>query len=223
MIYLVLFLIAVFLSMIIIRIGTIALRLTGMKWENAVFQSVSAFTGCGFTTSMSENALNDPKRRKIVSWLIILGNAGLITVVVTLIQSVQTKFNHNLVHDFMVFLPVIICLGFLFGALFITNPVFRMVEKYFKIPGAETVLIIEKFMNPQNGHGLARVQVLTTNAICEKTIRELNPASNEFSILAIERDELFIPIPSETEKIKPDDILICYGKLENIRKYLAGA
>lgn len=223
MIYLVLFLIAVLLALIIIRIGTIALKLTGMKWENAIFQSVSAFTGCGFTTSMSENAMNDPKRRKIISWLIILGNAGLITVVITLLQSVQIKFNHDLVHDFLVFMPVIVCLGLLFGALFITKPVFRMVEKYYKIPGVETVSVIEKFMNPKNGHGLVRVQVLTTNAICEKTVQELNPALNEFSILAIERDELFIPIPSETEKVKPNDILICYGKLKNIKKFMAGA
>ncbi len=43
-------LIIVVASLICVRVGAIALELTGVKKEKAQFQSLSAFTNTGFTT-----------------------------------------------------------------------------------------------------------------------------------------------------------------------------
>ena len=53
----------------------------------ARFQTRSAFTGAGFTTSESETVVNHPLRRRIISMLMLIGNLGLVTVLATVIVS----------------------------------------------------------------------------------------------------------------------------------------
>ncbi|MFW6133856.1 MAG: TrkA C-terminal domain-containing protein [Planctomycetota bacterium] len=75
------------LSLIITRLATVALALTGMSQEAARFQARSAFTGTGFTTSESEQIVRHPVRRRIVMMLMIVRSAGLVTIIVSLILS----------------------------------------------------------------------------------------------------------------------------------------
>ena len=82
--------IVIFISIIIIKIAAIALALTGLSEEIASFQALSAFTGAGFTTSESETIIKHPIRRKIAMFLMMLGSAGLTTVVASLVcRSIQ--------------------------------------------------------------------------------------------------------------------------------------
>ncbi|MBN2457079.1 MAG: DUF2179 domain-containing protein [Sedimentisphaerales bacterium] len=76
-----LFIIVVIASFIIVRIGAIAFQLTGLEWSLAKFQSLSYFSGTGFTTREAELVTGHPQRRRIATVLIILGNAGLVRVV----------------------------------------------------------------------------------------------------------------------------------------------
>ena len=72
-------------TLIVNRVGTIALTATGVSAEVAHFQARSALTGVGFTTTESELIVNHPMRRRIVLTLMLLGNAGLITIIATLV------------------------------------------------------------------------------------------------------------------------------------------
>mgnify|MGYP001215811411 FL=1 len=74
-------------SFIIVRIAAVAMRLTGLPENVARFQSVSALTGAGFTTSESEMIVHYPARRRIVVILMVLGNLGLVSTASTLIVS----------------------------------------------------------------------------------------------------------------------------------------
>ncbi|WP_299732249.1 hypothetical protein [uncultured Tateyamaria sp.] len=73
------------LSMIVVRIGSTALRLTGMSQAAARFQALSAFSGTGFTTSEAEEVMRHAARRKILSSLMVIGNLGVMTVLSTII------------------------------------------------------------------------------------------------------------------------------------------
>ncbi|MEL6497953.1 MAG: TrkA C-terminal domain-containing protein [Planctomycetota bacterium] len=73
------FLIVLLLSLIIVRIASVALTLTGLSAESAKFQARSAWTGTGFTTSESESVVGHPVRRKIVTYLMVLRSAGLVS------------------------------------------------------------------------------------------------------------------------------------------------
>src|ERR671932_1767602 len=74
-------------SLLITRVGAVALMLTGMSRESSRFQARSAFFGVGFTTAEAEAVVTHPVRRRIIAWLILLGNAGVISVLGTLIIS----------------------------------------------------------------------------------------------------------------------------------------
>jgi hypothetical protein len=75
------------LSLLVVRIGAVALMMTGLSRDAAAFQALSAFSGAGFTTSESELAVDTPERRKIIALLIRAGSAGAITIITSLILS----------------------------------------------------------------------------------------------------------------------------------------
>ena len=68
------------LSTLIVRLAAVAMRLTGLDESTARFQSLSAFTGTGFTISEAERIVNYPVRRRIVTLLMIIGNLGVVGV-----------------------------------------------------------------------------------------------------------------------------------------------
>src|SRR5919199_1873011 len=84
-------------SLLITRVGAVALMLTGMSRESSRFQARSAFFGVGFTTAEAEAVVTHPVRRGIIAWLILLGNAGVVSVLGTLIISFGGNHNDTLV------------------------------------------------------------------------------------------------------------------------------
>ncbi len=69
------------------RIAAVALVHTGLGGETARFQARSAFTGVGFTTSEAEGIVTHPVRRRIVMWLMLVGNVGFVAVLSSLLLS----------------------------------------------------------------------------------------------------------------------------------------
>ena len=74
-------------STVIVRSAAVALRHTGLPNNVARFQCLSAFTGAGFTTTETEQIVNYPVRRRIISWLMVIGNLGLASVMATFVIS----------------------------------------------------------------------------------------------------------------------------------------
>jgi hypothetical protein len=84
------------LSILITRIATVALAHTGLSQETARFQARSAFTGVGFTTTEAESVDNHPVRRRILMLLMLLGNAGIVTAVASMMLTFVTNDESNL-------------------------------------------------------------------------------------------------------------------------------
>ena len=75
------------ISMVLTRVAAVALVHTGLGREAARFQARSAFTGVGFTTSEAEQVVGHPVRRRIVMWLMLVGNVGIVTAMSSLLLS----------------------------------------------------------------------------------------------------------------------------------------
>jgi Trk-type K+ transport system membrane component len=84
---LILILLVVGITVLVVKAGSVALRLTGMDEHRANFQAISAVTGTGFTTRESELVVADPVRRKIVSFLMIFGNVAIVMLISLLVGS----------------------------------------------------------------------------------------------------------------------------------------
>lgn len=78
-------LVVVTVTLIVNRVGSVALTATGLSTEVAHFQARSALTGVGFTSTEAELVVNHPVRRRIVLSLMLVGNAGLVTIIATLV------------------------------------------------------------------------------------------------------------------------------------------
>ena len=78
-------------SFFLIRVASVALRLTGLPVSHARFQAMSALTGTGFTTAESELIVNYPIRRNIIAGLMLLGNLGIVSILsTTMISFIHT-------------------------------------------------------------------------------------------------------------------------------------
>ena len=75
-------------SLVIVRFATVGLTMTGLSKDLAQFQALSAFTRSGFTTQESESIVNHPVRRRIIMHLMLLGNAGIVIAIATVMQMV---------------------------------------------------------------------------------------------------------------------------------------
>lgn len=79
------FLIVAVITTVFGQLATGALIATGVPPEIAAFQARSAFSGAGFTTTETENVVNHPVRRRIVSTTMFVGSLGTPTLVVTVL------------------------------------------------------------------------------------------------------------------------------------------
>ncbi len=80
-------LIIIMVSLMVVRIGAVALTMTGLSKDLAFFQAQSAFSGVGFTTNESEAVVSHPARRKIISLLMLTGNAGITAAIASLVLT----------------------------------------------------------------------------------------------------------------------------------------
>ena len=78
------------IGVLVSRLGALAFVATCVPTEVARFQARSALTGVGFTTSESESLVSHPVRRRILMLLMLAGNAGLITVVLSFTRAADT-------------------------------------------------------------------------------------------------------------------------------------
>ena len=75
------------ISLLVTRIGAVALTLTGMSQDSARFQARSAYTGVGFTTLESEQVVNHPVRRRVLAFLMLTGNIGIAVVIASMMAT----------------------------------------------------------------------------------------------------------------------------------------
>ena len=209
-------LLVVFLSFLVVRTAAILLVLTGMDPQKARFQALSAFSRAGFTTRESEMVVRQPARRKIIGWLMILGNAGIITVMVTATSAFVTSKG--------------IFVGLNFALLLVGGVALWLVGKYSGVGARWERFIIKKFgrapkiedvfcedlTHLAEGYGVLRVHVAPDSKLAGKPLSQAADQGH-FRVLGIERDDDWLALPTRTEVIRPDDSLIVFGRLRPLR------
>jgi Trk K+ transport system NAD-binding subunit len=214
-------LVAIFISFLIVRAGAIALMMTGVERPKAVFQSLSAFTGTGFTTREAELVVNNPLRRKIVSTLMILGNAGIVAVIISATSSVITSKVYELPIHFVLFalgVYLIYRLGKSRG--FIQKLEDLIERKLVRFPAFEEGAA-EDLLHFIEGYGLIKKTITGQSQLIDVPLAEWRFRSQDIIILGIERGTEWIPIPAKhNASIKEGDKLVLYGNLKSLRDIL---
>ncbi|MGD1806218.1 TrkA C-terminal domain-containing protein [Dapis sp. BLCC M126] len=206
--------IAVSMSLLITHIAATALTLTGLSQASAKFQARSAFTGSGFTTKESEKVVNHPVRRRIIMLLMFTGNAGVITVISSLVLTFISDAGPN---DWL-WRSLILILGVALLWAIATNRTFnRFLTRIVKWSLRRwTKLEIRDYASLLHLRGEYQVMELLVSPedwLANKRLDEVRLRDEGITILGIERsDGTFVGIPKGSTCIFAEDILILYGR-----------
>lgn len=208
--------IIVLIALLVVKMGSSALQLTGVSRSVAGFQAASAFFGVGFTTAEAEQVVTHPVRRKIILHLIIAGNIGLTSALATLLVTFTGNSDRGLGVTFA-WLGVtalgVICLGLTFNLKVVREPLEQLMKLALKKAGLTRVLDYDYLLNLQDGFCIFDGEVDENHPWVNKALWEIKPAEQGVLVLGIYRPEGgYVGAPGKDTKVQSDDILLVYGK-----------
>ncbi|MCD6330125.1 MAG: hypothetical protein J7M10_07250 [Candidatus Cloacimonetes bacterium] len=231
---LILFLIIVIISFAAVRVGAVAFKLTGLEWTVAKFQALSCFTSTGFTTKESELIVKSQQRRNIATTLMILGHAGLVTLIATFVNSLRPS---QLVHK--VFQPIIhldkypvlsvminIVIITLFCWIIITlfshtkasKKLTSVIQNFFLKKQFINRTYIQDLVITSGGFGIINIEVTEHSNLYHMNLSDVVKEYPDMKILAIERGNNIITNLTDDTRMLLSDNIISYGKVEDIKK-----
>ncbi len=232
----VLFIFTLTVSFIVVRVGAIAFQLTGLEWSLAKFQALSCFTGTGFTTREAELITGSPQRRRIASILMVLGNAGLVTLILTgastiisqedILSALSKSYLPIYGGQIAKFVNILILIGAVIVVykVFTNKKITLRLTNFLRQKIAKREMFsrvtIEELLLATGGYGVSRVKVYSESPVMNKTLLEASLRKQDITVLAIIRGEQTMPNPGASTAILRGDELVCFGKLENIRTVL---
>jgi hypothetical protein len=215
------------ISVVIVRFASLALAQTGLSKEVARFQARSALTGTGFTTHEAEYVVNHPVRRRIVATLMVLQNAGLVTLVSTLILSFLSAHDRQ-----EMVMRVVVLLGGL-SALWLLSQSRRVerhldrairwaLKKWTKVEIVDYYFLLEL----EKDFAVKRMQVEASQWLERRTLQDLRLPDEGVTVLGVHRgDDSYVGVPKGSTTLHEGDVLILYGQekcLDELRKRNAG-
>jgi len=227
MIAVVSFLIILSLSLLVMRIAALALAITGLSSETAQFQSRSAFTGVGFTTSESENILKHPVRRRIVMMLMLAGNLGIATIIAT---GVFSYFSTSTSEAWWVnVLVLIVGLFSLYKVAtngriehWLSVAITWGLKKWTTLEIRDAITILQL----ENEFTVSELLVQKGDWLAGKTLRKSALAAEGILVLGIQHEDgIFRGAPRADELIVAGDTLVLYAtehKIEDLDSRLRG-
>lgn len=216
------------LSLLITRIATIALSLTGLSYEAAKFQARSAFTGTGFTTSEAENVVDHPVRRRVIMALMIARSAGFISIIISLILSFGSEGPHELDRLMRLSLLVagILLLWILASSKRVERWLGRIIQKMLKRWTSLDVRDYNELLKLSGSYSVREMQIQDDDWLAGKKLAECSLHDEGVLVLGIYRaDGDYVGVPTPDTGIYAGDTMILYGRsevLDNLDERKAG-
>jgi hypothetical protein len=220
MAYVGILLIAILVSFIIVRIGGFALQLTGIEPDVARFQALSAFSGTGFTTREAERVVGHKIRRRIVTILIVLGNAGTVTVIATLVASFTQVSGYMW---FFIRLAIIVGGIFVLYQLIIRSDVGQRFLDWLQRPVMNRILrespTAEEIFHIEKDWAISLVMIKGSSKSIGLSVADIT-AEGGIEILGINRAGAYLTRPDREEKIAEGDRLLVYANRKSVKQIL---
>jgi K+/H+ antiporter YhaU regulatory subunit KhtT len=209
----------VLISLLITRVATVALAASGLSREAARFKARSALSGVGFTTSESEAVVNHPVRRRIVMVLMLLGSAGVITVIGTLILSFGHADAHQGLNRTAVLLVALALLWLLARSRWVDARLSRLIARALDRWADIEVRDYSALLHLADRYAVMELAVEPGEWMAGKALRELDLRSEGVLILGIARAEGdYVAVPQFDTRIEAGDTLLAYGFEDRLRE-----
>ena len=211
------FLIVAVITLVFGKLATGALIATGLPPDIAAFQSRSAFSGAGFTTTEAENVINHPARRRIIMTTMFVGSLGTPTLIVTVLFSMVAPGPGSTNERALVLLSgmVLILLAVLNRPM--TNLLVGVGQKYATkrlLPAlaAEPTVLLNLGTNFE-------IDILQLTADPKEAVRGLRGLDQAFkgvTVLGIRRGKEYFGEAPVDITLKAGDELIVYGRHDRL-------
>lgn len=221
MVALITLLLIIALSLLVTRVATTALTLTGLSRQAARFQARSALTGAGFTTAESEYVVNHPVRRRIVMSLMLIGSAGIVSAIATLSVTFVGRGEASDPWDLPIKLGILL-VGVVGLLLLARNErvdiwLQRIIRRFLR---RHTDLDVRDYASLLHVHGeysVSELEVEPGDWIAGRTLADLALSEEGVLILGVQRGpQAYLGAPRGNTLVEVGDVLIVYGPGERI-------
>lgn len=213
----VLLIVVALLSLLITRIATVALAVTGMSKQAARFQARSALTGVGFTTTEAESIVGHPVRRRIVMVLMLVGNVGLVTAVAALLGgfleagSGETLFRATLLLGGLATVYGLSRSGVV--DRWMSRRIARLLDRFTDLDARDYAGLLRL----ARGYTIEEMVVPDDGWLTGKSLEDLRLRDEGVIVLGVTRkDGSFIGAPDPSTELNPGDQVVLYGQRDDI-------
>lgn len=208
-------------SLLITRVVTTALVLTGLSQESARFQARSAFSGVGYMTREAESIVNHPVRRRIIMVAMLMGNIGIATVMATVIMSyISTAQAPE--RRWMNIALLAVGIGLLWTAASsqrvekaLNRVIATGLKRWSKLDLRDYVALLQL----QNGYAVSEMTVEAGDWLAGKTLQEAALTREGVLVLGIQKVKGdYVGAPRGDSRVEVDDVLILYAPLSRLEE-----
>jgi len=211
--------VAVIMSLLVTRVATVALILTGLSRESARFQARSALSGAGFTTTESEAVVNHPVRRRIVMSLMLVGSAGFVTVIGTLVLSFANADPSEREVRVGVLLGGLLVLWLIARSRRIDRHlsavIGRLLRRWTDLDARDYAALLHL----SQAYSVMELAVCDEDWVAGRTLGELRLRDEGVVVLGITRaDGSYVGVPQFVTPVHAGDTLLAYGRSARLRE-----
>ncbi|MDP9397670.1 MAG: potassium transporter TrkA [Actinomycetota bacterium] len=215
------------LGLLITRVATVALTMTGMSLEHARFQARSAFTGTGFTTAEAEAVVGHPARRRIAMALMLVSGAGAVSVLGALILNFAgVNSAEGGLERALVIVAALAALLWLARNQVVDRALRRIIERLLRRYTDLEVRDYAALLHLRGQWRVAQLPVAEDDWIASRPLGQLRLPDEGVAVLGVERAEgAWIGAPGEDLRLGVGDVVVLYGRqamLEDIAARLHG-
>ena len=212
------FFVVLVLSLIVVRVASVALQLTGLSAEAAKFQARSAWTGTGFTTGESESVVKHPVRRRVITWLMVLRGAGLVTAATALIVSFSSAQGATQnVNRLLLLLVSLLLVWLVSQSRFVDKHLTRLIRWGL---GRFSDLDVRDYVSLFRLGGewsVAEMEVQAGGWLAERSLADLDLPEEGVLVLGIQKpDGRYVGAPRGRTTLEVGDVVNLYGRAELI-------
>lgn len=201
-------------SILITRVATIALVHTGLAPQSARFQARSAFTGVGFTTHEAENVVNHPVRRKILMLLMLMGNAGIVSAIASMMLTfVDTDASSDWLVRLVVLVLGVAALWTAAQSQWLDTRLSKLIRRLLKRWTDLDVRDYASLFHLGGDYQIAELRVEEGDWLAGRLLGDLKLRDEGVLVLGIqEPGGTYTGVPDKERQLKVGEILLMYGR-----------
>jgi|SRR6056297_2297477 len=205
-------LVVVSLSVLATRIGALALEATGLSADAARFQAQSMFTGVGFTTSEAESVTANPARRRVAAWLMLLGNAGIVSIIASLVLGFSEAGLRQGAARIGVLVAGLVALVLLVRSERFAGLLRRRLERGLARLTVADVRDYPRLLGLTDEYAVQESRIAPEDWLAGRELRELDLPSEGVVVLGVHRDDgSYLGAPDATTRLDAGDTVLLYG------------